>query len=369
MSAVDRVRAQGSVRSPPWSGQDSRTAERLRHAHHGGRRRQHQVMTGSMSGRSSHPAERTPLVVIAGPTASGKSALAIRIAETFGGTVINADAMQVYADLEVLTARPGPAELERAPHRLFGDLPLASPCSVGLWRNLACGAIAEAREANRVPIVCGGTGFYIHALLHGITNIPDIPATIRLAAAQRHARLGGRDFRRELARHDSVTAARLPDGDRQRLLRAWEVLAATGRTLADWQSDTAAQGSGVAAFSIVLMPERGMLYRACDRRFLAMLEAGAIEEARRIMAQDLDPALPGLKALGLRQLTAYLQKQSPLEAAIADAQRATRHYAKRQCTWFRNQMVPDILQETPFSQSAEDELFPRIRQFLLSPFG
>ena len=312
---------------------------------------------------------RIPLIVVAGPTASGKSALAVRIAESVGGAVINADSMQVYRELEILTARPGRADVDRAPHRLYGFRALNDPCSAAVWRALAVAAITEAWAAGQVPILCGGTGFYIRALLEGIAPIPEIPDAVRAASRELHARLGGPAFRTRLAQRDPVMAARLADGDGQRLVRAFEVIEATDRSLAEWQADDIESVSDFDALTIVLTRERPPLYAACDARFHEMMRRGALAEADAVAALNLDPALPGMKALGLPELLSYLRDEISMPTAIELAQRATRRYAKRQTTWFRHQIIPNIPLHAQFSQSMEDKIFPKIRQFLLTHSG
>ena len=320
-----------------------------------------------MSSASRKNSGRIPLVVVAGPTASGKSALAIRIAEDFGGEVINADSMQVYRELEILTARPGSEDLDRVPHHLFGIRGLAEPCSVAAWLDLAVSAIEGSHARGRVPVLCGGTGFYIRALLEGIAAVPEIPDAIRAVAREQHAAMGGAAFRWALADRDPVTAARLADGDSQRLIRAWEVVEATGRSLADWQADDPGPARPFDPVSIALMPEREALYAACDGRFLEMARRGALDEARQVAALNLDPALPGMKALGLPEFLSHLRGEITLNEAIERAQRATRRYAKRQMTWFRHQFVPKIHIETQYSQRLEEGIFRKIRRLLLTP--
>ncbi len=320
-----------------------------------------------MSSASSETFGKIPLIVVAGPTASGKSALATRLAETFEGEVVNADSMQVYRELEILTARPGPADLGRARHHLYGVRALAEPCSVAEWLDLAVGAIRDIRTRGRLPIICGGTGFYIRALLEGLVEIPDIPEAVRTDARARHGELGGAAFRSLLAGRDPVTAARLADGDSQRLIRAWEVVEATGRPLADWQGDEQRPAVDLAACTIALLPDRAALYAACDGRFLEMLRWGVLEEARSVAALGLDPVLPGMKALGLPELLSHLRGEITLDEAVERAQRGTRRYAKRQVTWFRHQFVPKITIFTQFSKSLEEEIFSKIRELLLTP--
>jgi len=278
-----------------------------------------------------------PVLVIAGPTASGKSALALALAEATDGVVINADSMQVYSELRVLTARPDDAALRRATHRLYGVLSVAEPCSAGRWRRLALDEIAAARAAGRLPILAGGTGLYLKALMEGLAEIPDVPADIRAAAAARHAALGGAAFHAELAGRDPAMAARLRPSDRLRLIRAWVDIAAPGRSLAEWQAGAAAS-EHLTIQPILVLPPRAALYAACDARVVAMLAAGAVEEVRALLDMHLDPALPAMKAVGVRELGALLAGAATVVEATAAMQQATRNYAKRQLTWLRHQM-------------------------------
>jgi tRNA dimethylallyltransferase len=280
----------------------------------------------------------TRVIVIAGPTASGKSALALGVAQALDGTIINADSMQIYRDLAAVTARPGADDLARAPHRLYGVLDGAELCSAARWAELARIEIAATATAGRLPILCGGTGLYLRTLLHGIAPVPAIPDEIRQAARQLHAQLGGAAFRVELARFDPGGAARLEPGDSQRLIRAYEVVVATGMSLGAWQRAQPSVPSGLDPVIFTLLPPREALYGAIDARFAGMVEAGALDEVRRLMARGLDPALPVMKAVGVPELAAYLAGDLPLEAAIAAAQQASRRYAKRQFTWFRHQL-------------------------------
>ena len=280
-----------------------------------------------------------PLIVVAGPTASGKSGLALSIAEAFGGTVINADSMQVYRELAVLTARPGPEAAARAAHRLYGVLSGDEVCSAGRWREMALAEIARAWEMGGIPVVAGGTGLYLRALERGLSPIPEVPQAIRAAARARHAKMGGAAFHAALAARDPEAAARLHPGDSQRLIRAWEVLEATGRPLADWHRASAGDGLACRTLSLVLAPPRAALYAACDRRFLDMMAAGALDEVRRLLTLGLDPSLPVMKALGVAPLADHLAGKISLDEAVAAAQQATRRYAKRQLTWLRTQML------------------------------
>ncbi len=284
-----------------------------------------------------------PVVVIGGPTASGKSGLALAIAERFDGVVINGDAIQVYRDLRILTARPGEAEERRAPHRLYGFLDATEYCSAGRWQALALEEIAAATAAGKRAIVVGGTGLYLRALIEGIAPIPDIPTDIRAAARARYADIGGAAFHAALAQRDPVMAARLEPADGQRLMRAWEVLEATGRSLAEWQ-DEPVRAPNLQFTMIVLTPPREEIYAACDARLEAMIAEGVLDEVAALMKraerEHLDPSLPVLKAVGYPELADHLAGRSTREVALAAAQQQTRRYAKRQITWFRHQL-PD----------------------------
>jgi tRNA dimethylallyltransferase len=305
-------------------------------------------------------------VILGGPTASGKSALALAIARAFGGTVINADSLQVYRELPILTAQPAPATQAALPHRLYGFLSAAERCSAARWAALARIEIDAAHGQGSLPIVVGGTGLYLRSLLQGLAPVPEIPADVRETARQRLAALGKAGFHAELGRRDPRMAARIRPTDPQRMVRAWEVMAATGRSLADWQTqqDGPPTDGGPRFLTLVLMPERVQLYAACDARFRAMVELGALAEAATL--QSLDPGLPAVKALGLRELVGHIRGECSLEAAIVAGQQATRRYAKRQMTWFRHQ-VPTGRQFCPiapfeqFSERIITEIYHFIR--------
>lgn len=312
----------------------------------------------------------TPVLLITGPTASGKSKLALAVAEEFRGTVINADSMQVYSDLAVLTARPGALEMARVPHRLFGVLDASKLCSAARWLDLAEAEIAAAGRDRRLPIVVGGTGLYLKALLRGLAPVPEIPADIRRAARALHKDLGGARFHAALAGRDPEAAERLHPSDTQRLIRAYEVMTATGRSLLDWQrAQSRALRAGVA--TIVLLPPRADLYAAIDARFAAMADTGALEEVRALMARGLAHDLPALKAVGVPELARHLRGEIPLEAAIAAAQQASRRYAKRQMTWLRTQLpppeqLPTLTLVAQYSERLLPEIFSFIRRRLLT---
>lgn len=257
--------------------------------------------------------------------------------------IINADSMQVYADLRVLTARPSAAEEARVPHRLFGIYPAGQIRSAGLWLDGAVEAIKEARAAGLLPIVCGGTGFYLRALMQGLAPIPDIPDEVRQAVRARHAEIGGEAFHAEVAELDPETARRLPPSDSQRLMRAMEVFKGTGKTLGQWYEIPAEAAPIDARFvTVLLMPPRPELYRAIDERFEAMVEQGAGEEVKALLANGFQADLPAMKAVGVRELGAYQAGEITLEEAILQSQRASRNYAKRQFTWLRHQLEPDL---------------------------
>jgi len=278
-------------------------------------------------------------VLIAGPTASGKSALALELADRLGGVIINADSMQVYRDLRVITARPTPEEEARAPHRLYGHVDAAVNYSVGRWCKDVRAALDEARAASRVPILVGGTGLYFKALTQGLVAVPTVPDEVREAVRARLAAQGPQALHDELARRDPDAAARLEPADRTRIARALEVLEATGRPLSQWQ-----QGGQPAildpgrAIKIFLTPERGELRRRIDARFDTMLETGALDEVRALDGRGLDPLLPAMKAHGVPWLRRHLHGEIALDEAAEGGKRDTRRYTKRQMTWFRHQM-------------------------------
>lgn len=301
--------------------------------------------TWDMNGREDPVGEcETRTVLIAGPTASGKSALALEIAERIGeqrgATVINADSMQVYDALRILSARPSRDEEARAPHRLYGHVPIRTPYSVGRWLADVETALAETLAEGRVPIVIGGTGLYFKALTEGLSPIPDVSEDVRSSVRVRLAEEGVEALHAELMARDRETALGLRPNDPQRVVRALEVLEATGRPLSDWQREPAAAPliEPQTARRIVLWPEREALRARIDARFDVMLDAGALDEARAVMDMDLDPDLPGYRALGLRPLIAHLRGEIGLDEAAQRTKAESRQYAKRQVTWFRHQM-------------------------------
>ena len=291
------------------------------------------------------------ITLIGGPTARGKSALALQLAEASGAEIVNADSMQVYADLRVLTARPDAADAARAPHHLYGVADGAEAWSVGRWLREALAVLGAIRGRGREAIVVGGTGLYFRALTHGLADMPEAPPAAREEAAALFANLGEERFRRALARLDPTAAERIAPGDRQRLLRAWAVHAATGRALSDWQADTRPPIPREAWRALVLEPPRALLYARCDARVPGMVAAGALEEARGLLARGLDPGLPVMKAVGVREFAAHIRGERSLDEAVDAVRQETRRYAKRQLTWFRNQ-TPDWPRRDPFTSDS-----------------
>jgi len=278
-------------------------------------------------------------ILIAGPTASGKSALALGLAQATGGVIINADSMQVYRDLRVLTARPTADEEARVPHLLYGHVDAAVNFSAGAWVADAAAVLAEARAQNRLAIFVGGSGLYFKALTRGLSSVPPVPAAIREDVRARLERDGVEALHAELAQRDPASAERLKPRDRTRIARAVEVVEATGRSLTDWHRDglppLLPPGQLRALF---LTPDRDQLYAKIDARFDAMLKAGALEEVAELAARRLDPLLPAMKAHGVPALLRHLRGEIGLQEAAGIGRADTRHYAKRQFTWFRHQL-------------------------------
>ena len=278
-------------------------------------------------------------VLIAGPTASGKSALALALAQATGGVIINADSMQVYRDLRIITARPTADEEALVPHRLYGHVDAAVNFSAGSWVADAAMVLEELRGQNRRPIFAGGSGLYFKALTRGLSAVPPIPPELRQSVRARLERDGVEALHAELARRDPAAAERLKPRDRTRVARALEVIEATGRSLTDWHRDGLPPLLPPGGFSaLFLSPDRDTLYARIDARFAAMLQAGALQEVAALAARRLDPLLPAMKAHGVPALLRYLKGEITWDEAAAIGRADTRHYAKRQFTWFRHQL-------------------------------
>ncbi len=286
---------------------------------------------------------RPRVALIAGPTASGKSALAIRLAHSADGVVINADASQVYADLSILSARPSPEEMADVPHRLFGHIDGGEACSAARWAADARAEIDAAHDQGKLPILVGGTGLYIRTLLDGIAPVPQIDPAIRVAVralpvAQAHA---------ALRQEDPQAAARLAPADTTRVARALEVIRSTGRTIGEWQAHKSGGiADRIALSPLILLPPRPWLVERCDRRFVQMLDQGAVAEVEALLARGLDPDLPVMRAIGVPDIAAWLNGDSERDSMIERGQRATRQYAKRQYTWFAHQPPADWPRES-----------------------
>jgi len=282
------------------------------------------------------------VLVITGPTASGKSALALAVAARHGGTVINADAMQTYDAFPILTAQPTAEERQRVPHALYGVLPLSETLSAARWRDLALAEIERCLMAGRTPVLCGGSGLYLRTLMQGIAAIPDAPDGLRDQANADWKAMGAEAFRARLAEKDPAIVERLKPGDRQRHVRAWEVWLATGRPLSIWQKGEGRPPPWRFA-TVLLAPERGWLRARIETRFDAMLKMGVLDEVRAVFDQKPDARWPGLKAHGAPELFAHFRGELTLEDARRIGIDHTRQYAKRQMTWFRHQMAPDVV--------------------------
>jgi tRNA dimethylallyltransferase len=277
---------------------------------------------------------KPPVVLIAGPTASGKSALALALAQQIGGVIVNADSAQIYRDLRVLSAAPTDEELQQAEHRLYGIQDGSLPCSAAEWAELARRELADIHSRGRTPILVGGTGLYLRTLLNGIAPVPAIDAEIR----DRVRATSVEENAKKLEAFDPRAAARLKPGDSARINRALEVILSTGRTLAEWQQQREGGiANQVSLRPIILLPPRKWLYTRCDERFSHMIDRGAVSEVEELLARALNPNLPVMRAIGVRELSAYLLGESTLDEAVAAGRQATRRYAKRQYTWFAHQ--------------------------------
>ncbi len=302
-------------------------------------------------------------VLIAGPTASGKSALALALAERISGSIVNADSMQVYRDFRVLTARPTPEETSRIPHLLYGHVDAAENYSVGRWVADASRVLVDIEVSKRIPIFVGGTGLYFKALTTGLSSIPPVPESVRAQMRRRAEGVDTADLHARLAASDPKMASKLRPSDRQRIIRAQEIYEATNRSLADWQSLPGTPLIEPAdTIALFLSVERAELHRRINERFDVMLSAGALEEVRAVAARKLDPALPALKAHGALWLSRYLSREISLEEASTKGKSDTRKYAKRQETWFRHQLKN-------WNWVAPDEALPAVLNDLAKSTG
>jgi len=280
------------------------------------------------------PSQKPPLVLIAGPTASGKSALALALAQQINGVIVNADSAQIYRDLRILSAAPTSDDLQRAEHQLYGVQDGALPCSAAEWAAMARGEVAEIHAKGRIPILVGGTGLYLRTLLDGIAPVPAIDPYVR--ARVREADVA--DNYLKLRTFDPQRAEKLRPGDTARINRALEVILSTGRTLSEWQEQREGGiADAVELRPLILLPPRKWLYARCDERFARMIDEGAVSEVEALLARNLNPNLPVMRAIGVRDISAYLRREATLDEAIATGQQATRRYAKRQYTWFAHQ--------------------------------
>ena len=299
-------------------------------------------------------------IIIAGPTASGKSAMALDIARRMRGVIINADSMQIYQDLSVLTARPSEVDMQAVPHRLYGVMDGAQNCSVGKWLALAHEEVTLAWQAGKMPILVGGTGMYLQAATDGLSPIPDIPEDVRKGVIAQHRKMGAEQFHTLLASHDNEIATRLFPTDTQRVLRAMEVVLHTGTPLSVWQKKPRLSRIEAQAISIRHLPPRQAIYERIEARFDKMIDAGALDEVARLSARKLDPDLPVMKALGVKPLAAVQAGQLDEAAAIELIKRDTRRYAKRQMTWLRNNFISKIDTDSLYSESLFEKIFSKI---------
>jgi tRNA dimethylallyltransferase len=301
---------------------------------------------------------KPPLALIAGPTASGKSALALALAEATGGVIVNADSAQVYRGIPVLSAAPTGDELKRAEHRLYGFLDATEPSSAADWAQAAKREVADIQASGRLPILVGGTGLYIRTLLYGIAPVPAIAPQVRRQVREASVEAN----RAKLAELDPEAAHRLESGDTARIARALEVIWSTGKPLTQWQLQREGGiAEDVELRPLVLLPPRDWLYARCDERFATMMDSGAVDEVENLLASDFDPDLPIMRAIGVPEIIAYLHGELAREDAVAAGQQATRRYAKRQYTWFAHQPPPEWPR---FTEPLDENAMPRALELL-----
>ena len=308
----------------------------------------------------TQPNPASDYILLAGPTASGKSALALDFAEQLDGVIINADSMQVYTDLRILTARPSVEDEACLPHKLYGTVDGAERYSVGRWLADLHLAVEQTRAQKKWPIIVGGTGFYLNAAEYGISAIPDIPQEARSEAMSYYQQYGGQGALVKLQELDPAIAERLEAGDSQRLVRALEVVLHTGKPLSYWQSRPREGGLTGRAIKIAHIPERELVYERIDKRFSAMIEGGGLAEVEQLMQRHLSPDLPVMKALGVTALAAFLNGDIDKQTAVYLASRDTRHYAKRQMTWLRNNFISNYENNETYSKQLYQKIFSKI---------
>jgi tRNA dimethylallyltransferase len=310
---------------------------------------------------------QNPVIVIGGPTASGKSALALALAREFDGEVVNADSMQIYEDLPVITAQPDPGQMALVRHHLYGVLDMRERCSAGQWRDLALDAIRNIQKRGRTPVVVGGTGLYLKALMSGLHDLPPVPADVRDGLNRRLDEEGAPALHAELLSVDSETASGLNPADGQRIVRALEVFVHTGRGLRSWQTGRVEDVPADLRFiALSLLPPRADIYAVANDRFDGMLNNGAIEEVAGLLDRLPADDFPLLKAVGVPPIRAYIAEEIDREKMTELGKRDTRRYAKRQMTWFRHQFIPQMSIETKYSEINWGKIFSKIRSFGLT---
>ena len=300
------------------------------------------------------------IVVIAGPTASGKSSIAMDIAEKCESVIINADSMQVYSDLWILTARPSLSNMATKPHALYGVIDGGIRCNVSLWLKYAKKEVEKARMEGRLPILVGGTGLYLNAARHGISEIPEVSEQVHNEAVSLHKKIGGNSFKNLLGRFDGALASRLADGDSQRLIRAMEVFWQTGKPLSKWQAQPLVGAISGEFINIAHLPPRQIVYESIHQRVLEMFEKGVVDEVKLLLERNLDKSLPVMKALGVRHIASYLDSSREIDAVISNIVQDTRNYAKRQFTWFNNNFISEIVSTKKYSKRFVSEIFSKI---------
>lgn len=308
-------------------------------------------------------------MILGGPSACGKSALAVALARTLDGEVVNADSIQVYRDLAVLTARPGAEDRARVPHHLYGVLDPDAVMGAGRWLAVLHGLLPEIWARGRVAVVAGGTGLYLRALVRGLAPVPAIPAKVRAAAARDYDRLGAAAFAAELARRDPVSAAAIPAANRQRMIRAMEVVRATGTPISAFQAMPHRGGLPDPPAAVAILPDRDWLFDRCERRFAGMMAAGAADQVADLLARGVSPQAPVFRALGARPLAAMLAGELSRAAAVEAALADTRAYVRRQFTWFRRQFAADLILEPPADDPESEGIGEKVARILASRRG